>query len=368
MLLIELARKQIFQHAQQHGFHSVSFIPAQQATRFPSLCAWLDKGYSASMSYLDKRREAYRNPQSVLPGCQSLIMLSLPYQGHPWTKSVSKNGKRREIQANTEPTIGSYAALDEDSHCWIRRKLKPLVKELHRMFPSQQTRAVVDTTPLLERNFAELAGLGWVGKNTMLLNRSLGSYFFICAILTEIRFCDPNDSCLVDSRTNAESVIASTHCGTCTACLDACPTQAFVEPYVLDANRCISYWTIEHRGPIPEDMRKQIGPWLFGCDACQIVCPWNKKIQIEIPNGMNPSALDRKSDCLHWLALDALEFRNLYQQTPFARTGLEGMQRNAMIVAANMQIREALPHIKEFLHHPDSELRCLAQWAHDQFT
>jgi len=320
------------------------------------------------MSYLDNRREAYRSPQSVLPGCQSLVMLSLPYQGHPWTKSVLKKGKRREIPNNAEPTIGSYAALDEDYHSWIRRKLKPLVKELHRMFPSQQTRAVVDTTPLLERNFAELAGLGWVGKNTMLLNRNLGSYFFICAILTEVRFCDQVDSSGIEPGINTDYVTTTSHCGTCTACLDACPTQAFVEPYVLDANRCISYWTIEHRGSIPEDMRKHIGPWLFGCDACQIVCPWNKKIQIQIPQGMNAESLDRKSDCLHWLTLGPSEFQSLYQRTPFARTGLEGMQRNALIVAANLQIREALPRIKELMNHSDSDLQCLAKWAHEQFT
>lgn len=361
MLLIELAREQIRQHAQDQGFYSVSFIPSQEATRFPALCDWLDRGLAASMQYLQKRRDAYRNPQSVLPGCQSLVMLTLPYQGHRWTGSVERQGRHRTISNSGHSTIGSYAAPKEDYHSWIRRQLKPLIKELHRMFPNQQTRAVVDTTPLLERNFAELAGVGWIGKNTMLLSRDLGSYFFICAILTEVPFHEAAESI-------SEPARATAHCGTCTACLDACPTQAFIEPYVLDANRCISYWTIEHRGQVPEKMRKQIGPWLFGCDVCQIVCPWNRKIRVDIHQDMQPVSLDRKTDCLHWLTIDQQQFDLLYKATPFARTGLEGMQRNALIVAANLQLLDAIPRIKVFMKHQDPDLSSLAQWAYEQFT
>ncbi|MFM8573624.1 MAG: tRNA epoxyqueuosine(34) reductase QueG [Pirellula sp.] len=365
-IIHEIARTQITQFATDHGFGSVGFTTAGDASRFPELCKWLDRGFAASMGYMQKRKAAYRNPRSVLADCQTLIMLSLPYQGHAWTKRVVKRGRDRQPFVEQRPTIASYAAAGEDYHHWIRRKLKPLVRELQRMFPDCQTRAVVDTTPLLERNFAEQAGLGWIGKNTMLLNRELGSYFFLCAILTQANLSDQAATefpMTPESGTPSLSHLSSSHCGTCRACLDACPTQAFVEPYVLDANKCISYWTIEHRGAIPETIRSSIGPWIFGCDLCQIVCPWNHKVRVEIPEGMQPHLVEKKSDCMHWLELDQMEFESLYKTTPFWRTGLLGMQRNAMIVAANTRMLDAVPKIRKFTTHSDSELRSLALWA-----
>ena len=352
--LIELAKSQIEIFAKEQGFQSVGFVRADDADRFPEFCDWLDHEFDASMDYLKKRREAYRNPKGVLENCETLIFLMLPYQAHPWTGFVTKQGRKRSVPSDPTPTIGSYAMPTEDYHVWIRKKLKPLTRELRRMFPDCHSRVVVDTAPLLERHYASRAGLGWIGKNTMLLNRQIGSYFFLCAILTQAKLIDHEP---------AECVETTSHCGTCRACLDACPTQAFVEPYVLDANRCISYWTIEHRGEIPESMRSQLGPWLFGCDICQIVCPWNQKIARSVGQTMTHDSIDRKSDCLHWLGLDQASFEMLYNDTPFARTGLLGMQRNAMIVAANMRVRRALPAIRGIATQANHPLEQTALWA-----
>ncbi|MFN5275496.1 MAG: tRNA epoxyqueuosine(34) reductase QueG [Planctomycetota bacterium] len=352
--LIELARSQIENFAKEHGFHSVRFARSLDAERFPEFCDWLERGYNASMGYLKKRQEAYRNPEGVLENCQSLILLTLPYQAHPWTQRVIKQGRKRFVPSPLTPTIGSYAMPRQDYHIWIRRKLKPLVKELQRMFPDCHSRVVVDTAPLLERDYASRAGLGWIGKNTMLLNREIGSYFLLSAILTQAK--------LIDHETQNGSDSTS-HCGTCRACLDSCPTQAFVEPYVLDANRCISYWTIEHRGEIPEAMRVQMGPWLFGCDICQIVCPWNQKTSSSDCQDMKHDSIVRKSDCMHWLELDQASFDALYKDTPFARSGLIGMQRNAIIVAANLGIESALPAIRRVATQANHPLEQTALWA-----
>lgn len=352
--LIELAKSQIEMFAKERGFQSVGFVRADDSERFPEFCDWLELGYNASMDYLQKRIEAYRNPKGVLENCQTLIFLTLPYPSHPWTDSVTKQGRKRSLSLDPTPTIGSYAMPAEDYHGWIRRKLKPLTRELRRMFPDCHSRVVVDTAPLLERHYASKAGLGWIGKNTMLLNREIGSYFFLCAILTQAKLIDNEQPDYLES---------TSHCGTCRACLDACPTQAFVEPYVLDANRCISYWTIEHRGEIPEAMRSQIGPWLFGCDICQIVCPWNQKIARSAGQEMAHDSIDSKSNCLEWLGLDPASFELLYKNTPFARTGLLGMQRNAMIVAANMRVHKALPAIKHFATQANHPLEQTARWA-----
>jgi epoxyqueuosine reductase len=217
------------------------------------------------------------------------------------------------------------------------------------------TRAVVDTAPILERHFANQSGLGWIGKNTMLLNRQIGSYFFLCAILTQ-----------ADIAGN-QVPRAKDHCGTCTACLDACPTGAFASPYVLDANRCISYWTIEHRGQIPQAVRPSLGPWIFGCDICQMVCPWNQRINAVIPEEIKPFEVQEKSDCSHWLSLDQDRFDKLYRDTPFWRTGLLSMQRNALIVAANLREPSAFPWIQKFTNHPNQDLVELAHWALEEY-
>lgn len=321
------------------------------------------------MSYIGRRKEAYRHPSGVLENCHSLMLLALPYQPHPWTyPSKASLQSDRTVQNSTpqlQPsgTIGSYAMAKTDYHTWIRETLKPLLAELKKMFPDSHSRTVVDTAPLLERHFAQRAGLGWIGKNTLLLNKNLGSYFFLAAILTDAKLgASPHPT-----QTQAA------HCGSCQACLEACPTNAFVAPYILNANRCISYWTIEHKGPIPEEFRKELGPWIFGCDACQIVCPWNRKHSNNIaktdpPEEMKPALIDEKSNPLFWLELTQEQFKKDFKETPFYRTGLIHLQRNAMCVAANLSLSNALEPLQAFLSHPDPTLHETARWAIQSIT
>ena len=363
MILEEFARKQIQTTAEQLGFNLLGFTPAKEAATFPQLCNWLENGYAASMHYIERRKDAYRHPESILPNCKSLAVLARPYPAHPWTiRNKSDRTRPLSTDSSVDPkqlnlqntgTIGSYASPHCDYHTSIRNDLKPLLAELKKMFPAAHSRIVVDTAPLLERDYARTAGLGWIGKNTLLLNKKLGSYFFLSAILTEIDLC----------KNMMEQAPALSHCGSCQACIDACPTEAIRAPYILDANRCISYWTIEHKGDIPPEMRESIGPWIFGCDACQIVCPWNSKpatVQSNTPQGPDKPAEDRLTQ--YRPSAHRLEEAS-FSDTPFWRTGLENLQRNALCVAANIGIAQAIPSIRKFLDHANPILQETARWA-----
>jgi epoxyqueuosine reductase len=208
----------------------------------------------------------------------------------------------------------------------------------------------VDSAPLLERDFARRAGLGWFGKNTMLLNKRLGSYFFIGALLLDLQL-------------EPDPAHDTSHCGTCSACLDACPTQAFTAPGRLDARRCISYLTIELRGPIPEELREPMGDWLFGCDICQEVCPWNRKA----PAGNEPAFQPRPDlesvDPVELLSLTEQEFRRRFRGTALMRTKRRGLLRNAAIVLGNQGDAAALPALQNVLGDPEPLVREAAEWA-----
>ncbi len=247
------------------------------ATRFPEMGqteVWLAKGYAGEMKYLaDPRRN---DPQSVLHGVRSVIVCALNYNTpHP------KSTDRPKEPHSGEPCgwISRYAWGD-DYHDVLRRKLSGLVVALKERFDEPfETLAYADTGPLQERIFAKHAGLGWLGKNTLLLNQALGSWFFLGAILTTLD--------LTPSLGPAESPPPDL-CGSCTRCIDACPTDALVEPYVLDARRCISYLTIELRGSVPEALREPIGRHVFGCDICQDVCPWNRRAPVTQAEAFQP--------------------------------------------------------------------------------
>ncbi len=220
--------------------------------------------------------------------------------------------------------------------------------------PTVAVRGVVDTAPLLEREFAQLAGLGWVGKNTLLLNRRHGSWFFLAALL-------------LDCELAYDAAFAADHCGTCTACLDACPTQAFPRPYVLDATRCISYLTIERRGAIPLELRAGLGEWLFGCDICQDVCPWNRKAaageaDFEPQPTLNPASL---SDLFE---LSDEAFRRRFRHTPLWRARRRGLLRNAAIALGNQALATSQPALQRGLHDSESIVRGASAWALGQLS
>lgn len=244
----------------------------------------------------------------------------------------------------------SRYAWGEDYHDVIRRRLDALCALLAAQAPQARVRGVIDTAPLLEREFAELAGLGWIGKNTLLLNKQAGSWFFLAALVTDLEL-------VYDAPHGAD------HCGTCRACLDACPTQAFVDSYVLDARRCISYLTIESRSAIPHELREGLGDWLFGCDICQEVCPWNHRAPLADEPALEPRGAMTTLDLAELFTLDETAFRARFRHTPLWRPKRRGLLRNAAIVLGNQRAIEALPALVHGLNEHDPLVRGACAWA-----
>jgi epoxyqueuosine reductase len=213
----------------------------------------------------------------------------------------------------------------------------------------------VDTAPLLERDFARRAGLGWFGKNTMLINKRLGSWCFLGALL-------------LDRELTASVSFDANHCGTCTRCLDACPTDAFAGPYQLDARRCISYLTIELRGPIPAELRPGMGEWIFGCDICQEVCPWNRKAPVGAAPAPDLDAVGPTLDLIDLLGLSEEEFRRRFRGTALWRTRRRGLLRNTAIALGNLGDPRALPALQRALEDTEPLVREAARWAIDRLS
>ncbi len=321
------------------GFVLSGVTPAAQPARYAQLLRWLDAGMAGQMHYLENRREAYATPNSILDGCTTLLMLAYPYRTEE-PQAVSPGSGR----------VARYAWGEPDYHDYVFAQLKAVQEWLIARYPTARARGVVDTAPLLEREFAEAAGLGWVGKNTLLLNRQWGSYFFLAALLTDLPLA-------------IDAPYEKGYCGTCRACLDACPTKAFPEPFVLDARRCISYLTIEHREAIDSDLAAELGDWMFGCDVCQEVCPWNRRANVgqqAIPQPMQSLA---PADLIDILQLDDVGFRQRYRRTPLWRAKRRGVIRNACLVLGNQRVIAAKPWLQKLVDDPEPVIRGAAQWA-----
>jgi epoxyqueuosine reductase len=327
--------------AGQAGFALAGVCQAVAPAGFTKFLEWLDRGYAGEMRYLAARKAAYQHPRCVLEGIASVVMLAMPY----WTSEPA------DVTAG-QGRVSRYA-WGADYHELIWGRLDDLASWLQAASPGCQVRGVVDTAPLLEREFAQLAGLGWVGKNTLLLNKELGSWFFLAALLTNVTL-------------DYDTPHSADYCGTCTACLDACPTDAFVAPYVLDARKCISYLTIEHRSAIPADLREGISDWLFGCDVCQDVCPWNTRENnrahtdepaFQPAEGMNPI------DLIALFDLDDDAFRARFRHTPLWRAKRRGLLRNAAIVLGNRPSEGARAALMKGLNDPEQLVREACQWA-----
>jgi epoxyqueuosine reductase len=327
------------------GFELAGIAAATPADSFGHFHDWLGQGYAGDMAYLHRHADAHRHPASVLPEVRSVVMLGMSYK------------PAEDEEAPLPPPQGKVAryARGLDYHGVLRQRLNQLLVHVQQEVPGCRGRGVVDTAPLLERDFARRAGLGWFGKNTMLLNKRLGSYFFLAALLLDLDL-------------PADAAHETSHCGTCTACLDACPTQAFVGPGVLDARRCISYLTIELKGPVSEDLRPGLGDWVFGCDVCQEVCPWNRKA----PPGREPAWAARSDlvamDPVELLGLTDAEFRHRFRNTALTRARRRGLLRNAALVLGNRGDAAALPALRRALDDPEPLVREAARWAIDRIT
>ena len=324
------------------GFDAVGVAPAVAPPGYPDFQRWLKQGHAAGMEYLSRNEAARAHPSSVFEGVRSVIVVSLVY-GQAAIEPPAD-------ESRTRGKVAQYAR-GGDYHALIWRKLEELLEWLRAEYPDIRGRAVADTAPLLERDFARLAGLGWIGKNTMLIDRRLGSFTFLGALLVdaELEYDAPHDA---------------DYCGSCTLCLDLCPTQAFTGAYELDASRCISYWTIEHKGVIKEANAANLDGWVFGCDVCQDVCPWNRKAapgqHAEL--GARPEWTD--PDLIEWLSRDAEEWRALLKGTALKRAKRAGLVRNAALVLGSRRVAEAAVVLEALRDDAseDSGVRAAAQW------
>jgi epoxyqueuosine reductase len=339
--------------AATRGFALSGIAPAADADGFTRFTGWLDRGYAGEMGYLHRHREERRHPRSILENVRSVLMVGMEYGGangrrEPAGAPAAEDHQPAHAGRSPAGRVAKYAAGPE-YHRFLWDRLNDLAGWLEAEVPGCATAAVADTAPLLERDFARRAGLGWVGKNTLLIHPRRGSFFFLGALLTDLEL-------------TPDEPFAGSHCGTCTACLDACPTNAFPEPGVLDARQCISYLTIELRGPIPDDLREGVGNWLYGCDVCQDVCPWNRKAAgnpVPFPHDPGLEWLDP----VELLGLDEAAFRRRFKKTSLWRNRRTGLLRNAAVVLGNVGDGRALPALERALSDDDEVIREAAAWA-----
>ncbi|OWK37863.1 tRNA epoxyqueuosine(34) reductase QueG [Fimbriiglobus ruber] len=337
-----LLKDRLKAEARARGFTLAGVAPAADADGFGRFAAWLDAGYAGELQYLHDLRDERQHPRAVFAPVRSVLMLGLEY-GPPVLPLPSTDTPRGRVAA--------YAR-GPDYHRLIWDKLNDLRDWLRAEVPGAAAHGVTDSAPLLERDFARRAGLGWVGKNTMLINTARGSFFFLAALLTNLDLApDPPQ--------------ANSHCGTCTACLDACPTAAFPAPGVLDARRCISYLTIELRGAVPEELRPGLGDWVFGCDVCQDVCPWNRRAARGTagPPAFPADPALATLDPIELLSLNTAQFRKRFEGTSLSRARRVGLLRSAALVLGNVGDERAIPALERAAGGADEVIREAAAWA-----
>lgn len=326
------------------GVSHFGWAPLANPLSFDFYRSWIAEGLHGEMNYLAEHAPIKENPQSKWARAESALVFAMPYYPHP------------EKMANfplKEARVSMYAQ-GMDYHFWFKQRMQKLCEELSKVFPDEEFMAFTDSSPLLERDLAKKAALGWVGKNTCVINPKKGSLFFIGEIVTSLKI-------------TAEVAPLPDFCGTCTRCMDACPTGALVEPKKMDARKCISYLTIESRQIPEESLREKIGDWFFGCDICQTVCPWNQKVfkgQLSIEKSLTlttEKVESLQSELRYILVSSGKKLTKDFSGTPLARAGSFGLKRNAMIVAANRKLKELQPEIEALKEH--EKLGELAHWA-----
>jgi epoxyqueuosine reductase len=320
------------------GFDLVGIATLGPADTTEAFTAWLDRGYAGEMSYLPRGLEKRRDTRLPVPGTVSAIVVALDYGGHAPSGPVARYARGADYH-------DVMLARLEELHRWVEESVEHPVPG----------KAYVDTGPILERDLARRAGLGWFGKNTSLVNPRLGSFFFLGTLL-------------VDLELPADAPFEADRCGSCRRCLDACPTDAFVEPRVLDATRCISYLTIELKGVIPESLREGMGEMVYGCDVCQDVCPWNTRFarEVEDPAFATREVVagkDGRSFAREVLAMDDEAFRAAFKGSPMKRAKRRGLARNAAVVLGNLRNPDDVPALVAALDDPEPLVRQHATWA-----
>lgn len=332
-------------YAQELGFNSAGIVPAEPSPRLNAYLRWISKGMHGTMEYMARpdrisRREA---PNRILPGARSLVVVTLDYFTDPPSPAVLDPARGR---------ISNYA-WGQDYHRFFKERLNLLAAILRELERGTHAQAFVDTGAFMERTCGERAGFGFVGKNSMLINPGKGSYFFLGEVITTLA---------LDYDPPARRPLVG--CGTCARCLTACPTNAFSEPYVLDARRCISYLTIEHVGPIDRLLRPLMGNWVYGCDICQEVCPWQRFAPAATQSEMRPISNNHIAPQLEvLLRLTASEFEQRYSASSIHRIGRNKLVGNACIAAGNSRRPELASALALLLTEDDPVIRNHAVWA-----
>src|ERR1700686_1700245 len=341
--------------AEAAGFDLAGIAPASDAAELKYFPAWIASGHAGEMNYLearDDRGDLKRSALSrVAPWARSVVVCAMNYN--------TANPYSTQVHEAERGWISRYAWSRDDYHDAVLRRLKQVEAALRKAVPAGQqpaltTRSYVDTGPSVERVFAKYAGVGWIGKNTCIINQKKGSWFFLGVILTSLEL--------------APDMPAPDRCGTCTRCIEACPTDAILAPYQLDSNKCISYLTIEKRGSIPEHLRVGMGRHVFGCDICQDVCPWNRKAPATKAADLQPRE-ELVNPALEWLAeMCAEEFRQTFRGSPVRRAKRAGLRRNAVIAMGNSGDRKFLLLLDKLAEDEDEVVAESANWARTRLS
>ncbi len=318
---------------------------------------WISQGRHGTMEFLAAHEKMKYDPGAIVPGAQSVIVFALSYYPGRRTGEAKRNPLTAELRedrgGSAEGKISMYAR-GRDYHKEFGRRIKRIAAELRRRYPGEGFRGFTDTAPLQERWYAQKAGMTFTGRNTLSLHREMGSYFFLGEIISTLAF-EPTD---IQSE-------AMSHCPRgCTRCIDVCPTAALEAPYRINASTCISYLTIEHKGMIKPELMEKMGTWLFGCDLCQDVCPFNIRAKVsDVAAFINPINAGRV-DLADLLGMEGHDdFTRRFAGTAVMRTGWRGMLRNALIAAANGGHTELLPRIARLCSHADAVVSATARWA-----
>ncbi|SMX46770.1 tRNA epoxyqueuosine(34) reductase QueG [Actibacterium lipolyticum] len=328
-------------YALEAGFAKVGICRPDAVPEIAArLDAFLADGRHGQMAWMEERKHWRGNPAALWPEARSVIMLAEPY--------TPAHDPLAVLEQRDHAAISVYAQ-NRDYHDVVKKRLKRVGRWLLEQVPGEQIKVFVDTAPVMEKPLAQAAGLGWQGKHTNLLSRDLGSWFFLGAIFTTIEL-EPNTA-------------EYEHCGSCTACLDICPTKAFPAPFQLDARRCISYLTIEHHGPVAEELRPMLGNRIYGCDDCLAACPWNKFAATaqEVKYAARPDLIaPRLADLA---VLDDSAFRALFSGSPIKRIGRNRFVRNVLYAIGNSNDETLRPVAQQLAEDPDETVADAARWA-----
>jgi epoxyqueuosine reductase len=324
------------------GFSRLGIAAASPPPHHEAFRGWLAAGLAGAMQpWLERHEPLRQSLEAILPGARTIVMLAIDHG--------LGAGPASEPLAPGHGRLARYARGD-DYHDLLRSRLNTLATWLEARVPGGRARGVVDSAPLAERDFAWLAGLGWFGKNTMLIDPRAGSYYLLAALVTDVSL-------------PADDPLQTDHCGTCTACLDACPTGAFPAPRVLDASRCISALTIEDHGAMPAARRAELDDWIFGCDVCQEVCPWNRHAPGSAEPAFQPRGGQASLPLADLLALDERAFRDRFRGSPILRAKRRGLLRSAALVLGNRPHPPAFAALEAAASDDDAVVRGAAAWA-----